>query len=329
VINKFPKVQNFYSFQKDSEPYTLFEVNKEIILRFHNLLSKLESQSQTILCTRGDSKKDTAEHNNFFNYDLNKVFIVGGKANYNFSDEVESIYKHTHIENKNILKNQLNTLIEKANAAMNTREEEFSIKTLEYFTNLELDKFDIESLLKLKVFFLSFFHTDGRLRELSNKTPFLSMTYGSEKFSIARKFALGKENPKEKAFLYLYSLNAGDPYYMKTNNLSKELNKMGAKWHYDKYHEILLINGMFPHYMLGIFEVEKNKTPKFVINPYLHEILEKNEQFDYVNGLPINQKNFAEYAESLGYKNYYFTTKDNKAYTSNINNTEQEEVIKP
>lgn len=329
MINKFPKVQNFYSFQKDSEPYTLFEVKKEIILRFHNLLDKLESQSQTILCTRGDSKKDTAEHNDFFKDNLNKVFIVGGKANYNFSDEVKSIYKHTYIENKNILKNQLNTLIGKANNAMNTREEEFSIKTLKYFSNLELDKFDIESLLKLKVFFLSFFHTDSRLRELSSKTPFLSMTYGSEKFSIARKFALGKENQKEKAFLYLYSLNTGDPYYMKTNNLSKELNKIGARWHYDKYHEILLINGMFPHYMLGITEVEKNKTPKFIINPYLYEILENNEQFDYINGLPINQENFAEYAKRLGYKNYYFTTKDNKVYANDANNTEQEEVIRP
>lgn len=155
------------------------------------------------------------------------------------------------------------------------------------------------------------------------------MTYGNEKFSIARKFALGENNPKEKAFIYLYSLNVGDPYYMKTNILSKALNKIGAKWHYDKYHEILLINGMFPHYMLGIFEVEKNKTPKFIINPYLYEILEKNEQFDYVNGLSINQENFEEYAKKIGYKNYFFTTQDNKVMTVNIDNGDLKEVIRP
>jgi hypothetical protein len=329
LINKFPKVQGFYSFRKDLERYRLFEVEETITLRFHILLEKLESQSQTILCTRGDSKESIEEHNNFFKYDLNKIFIVGGKSNYNFSEDVKSIYQHTYLENIKILQHELKELIENANKAMNRREEEFSIKTLEYFTDLQLDEFDIESLLKLKVFFLSFFHTDGRLREFSDHSPFLSMTYGDEKFSIARKFALGKDYPKEKAFIYLYSLNAGDPYYMRTNNLSKELRKIGAKWHYDKYHEILLINGMFPHYMLGIFEVEKNKTPKFIINPYLYEILKQNEQFDYINGLSINQENFEEYAIGLGYKSYFYTTKENKTYTDSLNNSNPQEVVKP
>lgn len=329
VINKFPKVQKFYSFQKDIETYNLFEIKEEIISRFHNLLDKLESQSQTILCTRGDSKENIEMHNSFFKYNLNQLFIVGEKSNYNFSDEVNNIYEHTYIENKEILQKQLDTLIKKANNAMNAREEDFSLKTLKYFTDLELDKFDIESLLKLKVFFLSFFHTDGRLRAFSTNTPFLSMTYGSQKFSIARKFAIGKDDPKEKAFMYLYSLNAGDPYYMKTNNLSKELNSLGAKWHYDKYHELLLINGMFPHYLLGVFEVEKNKTPKFIINPYLYEVLEQNEQFDYVNGLSINQENFEEYALNLGYKNYFYVTKENKTYTDKLNASNPKEVIKP
>lgn len=119
MINKFPKVQKFYSFQKDSDSYTLFELNNKIILRFHNLLDKLESQSQTILCTRGDSKESTEEHNNFFKYYLNSLFIVGGKSNYNFNDEVKNIYEHTYIKNKDTLKEQLNTLIQKANDAMN------------------------------------------------------------------------------------------------------------------------------------------------------------------------------------------------------------------
>lgn len=331
MINKFPKVQTFYSFKKEETPYTLFKVKDEIISRFHNLLNKLESQSQTILCTRGDSKENIEEHNDLFTHNLNKIFTVGAKSIYNtkVNDDIEKKYQHTYTNNKNTLHEELRSLIKKANEAMNKREEEFSMKTLQYFTKLNLDNFDIESLFKLKIFFLSFFHTDGRLREFSNSSPFLSMTYGKEKFSIARKFALGKDNPKEKAFVYLYSLNAGDPYYMKTNNLSKELRKEGAKWHYDKYHEVLLINGMFPHYMLGIFEVEKNKTPKFIINPYLYEILEKSEQFDYINGLPINQKDFTEYALELGYKSYFYTTKENKTYTGGLDNSSSQEVVIP
>ena len=327
MVNGFPKVQNFYSFKSASESCSLFEVKKEIIVRFYNLLNKLESQAQTILCTRGDSKEDIVEHDNFFKNRLNEVFVVGGKSNYHLHTEVESIYEHTYIDNKNDLLNELSELIKKANKAMNIREEEFSMKTLEYFTDLELDKFDIESLLKLKIFFLSFFHTDGRLRDFSSKSPFLSMAYGSKKYSIARKFALGKDNRKEKGFIYLYSLNAGNPYYTKTNILSKELNNRGAKWHHDKYHEILLINGMFPHYLLGIFEVEKNKTPRSIINPYLYELLENNRQFDYVNGMKIDQKNFMEYAQDLGYKSYIFSKDDGETIISQFDKSCPKKIV--
>ncbi len=331
MISRFPKVQEFYSlkFQDDVEQYTLFKVEKDIILRFHNLLDKLESQSQTILCTRGDSEQNTSEHNKFFQNNLKKIFTVGGKSKHHLNTSVESIYRHTHIENKDLLQKEVKELIKKANNAMNKREKDFSMKTLEYFTNLQLDIFDIESLLKLKVFFLSFFHTDGRLRDFSNISPLLSMAYGVEKFTIARKFALGKDNPKSEAFIYLYSLNTGDPYYMKTNNLSKKLRKKGAKWHYDKYHEILLINGMFPHYILGIFEVKKNSTPRFIINPYLYKILEENKLFDYVNGLEIDQKNFFKYAKSLGYKKYFYTTKNNKILVNSIEHSSNPEEVTP
>lgn len=329
MINKFPKVQKICSFKKDSEQYKLFEVEKKITLKLHNLLDKLESQSQTILCTRGDSKEGVEGHNYFLKYNLSDVFMVGGKSNYYLSENVKSIYHHTYEENIKNLQQDLKKLIAQANKAMNRREEEFSMKTLEYFTDLQLDEFDVESLLKLKVFFLSFFHTDGRLRELSDSSPFLSMTYGDKKFSIARKFAIGEDYPKEKALIYLYSLHAGDPYYMKTNNLSKELRKIGAKWHYDKYHELLLINGMFPHYILGIFEVEKTKTPKFIMNPYLYETLKQNEEFDYINGLPINQENFKEYAKRLGYKSYFYTTKKNTTYIDNLDSSNPKKVIIP
>lgn len=329
MISKFPKVQAIYSIDKNSSPYTLFEVEKEIVLKFHQLLEKLESQPQTILCTRGDSKESIEEHEGYFQHDLDKVFIVGSKSRYNMSDDVKSIYRHTYIKNKSILQEELKDLINLANQAMNRREEEFSAKIREYFTDLQLEKFDVESLLKLKVFFLSFFHTDGRLRKFSDSTPFLSMTYGDEKFSIARKFALGKDNPKEQAFIYLYSLNTGDPYYMKTNNLSKELRRIGATWHYDKYHELLLINGMFPHYILGIFEVTKNNTPRLILNPYLYNCLKNNEQFDYVNGMKIDQENFTEYARSLGYKNYFYSTNDGRTYTDALVDSNQQEVVRP
>ena len=66
-----------------------------------------------------------------------------------------------------------------------------------------------------------------------------------------------------------------------------------------------------------------------LVNPYLYEVLEQNEQFDYVNGLSINQENFEEYALRLGYKNYFYVTKENKIYTDSLNASNPKEVIKP
>ena len=68
----------------------------------------------------------------------------------------------------------------------------------------------------------------------------------------------------------------------------------------------MLINGMYPHFLLGVFEVKHNLTPKFIINPWLYKILKENKTFNYTNGLPIDQTNFHKLAEEMGYSNYFF-----------------------
>ncbi len=328
--NNFPKVKNFYRLSKKSESYKLSKINKKIIERFFSLLNRLESQQQTIVCTRGDSKNDTEDHNNFFKHDLNKLFTVGAKSNYHFTKEIESIYSHTKMENINILQKELKELIREAKMAINKREKEFLRVPLNYFDDVDLQKCSLDSLLKFKVFLLHFFHTDGRLSKFKEESPFLSVAYSKKKFAIARKFALrlDGQNPREKGFVYLYSLYRGDSFYLKTKKLSKKLKMLGATWHDDMYHEIVLFNGMFPHYILGIFEMEKYKTTKFVMNPYLYDILDKSEVFDYLHGLPINQENFIKYAENLGYKNYFYKTSTNKIYANDLKNfSNPKEVI--
>lgn len=335
-FNKLLKEIKIYTFEKNTEKYTSEEVkNQEIIDNLHKIICCLEPDSlykpicrlisnpNTILCTRGDSKKDTEEHDRFFKNDLNKVFTVGAKSNYNFSkDEVKSIYEFTQ-KNEDNLVNYLTTLMLEVNKAMYKRGK----KKLDYLNNLKLDKLDIETLRELKIHMLSLLHTDGRHKEFNRQTPFLSMSYGVEKFSIAKKFAFGKDSTKEKAYMYLYALNTDNAYYQKTEDLAKKLNEVGATWYEDKYDEIILFNGMFPHYLLGIFELIKGKEPIFIINPYLYEILDKNKEFDFVNGLRINQKNFKEYARDLGYDKYFYKTTDNKQYTSDIDGNNISEVI--
>jgi len=174
-----------------------------------------------------------------------------------------------------------------------------------------LDEFDLDLLEKWKIFFLSFFHNCGTPINFKNYSPFLSLTYGYRKYKTARYFAL-KYSKKEKRFklkkgvVFLYCLNADSPYYIKTNDFTKQLKHNNVQWYKNINREIMLMSGMFPHYLLGVFEVECNKTPQFIINPWLYKILNEGVEFDYIKGLDINQTDFKEIANERGYTNYFF-----------------------
>ena len=176
--------------------------------------------------------------------------------------------------------------------------------------------------------FLSFLHNSGSLKEFKSHSPFLSVTYGYKKYSISRKFALNRIN-HNKGIIFLYALNNGDPYYIITNLMTKELKQFGVDWYEDIHNEIMLINGMYPHYLLGIFETNSNRMSKFIINPWLYSILTENKSFDYVNGLNINQENFNQLAKELGYRNFFFTDEEGHAFISDLEERNIEKVIQP
>jgi hypothetical protein len=91
----------------------------------------------------------------------------------------------------------------------------------------------------------------------------------------------------------------------------------------------MLMNGMYPHYMLGVFEVTWENTPRFIINPWLYDILINNKEFDYQNGLNINQENFNDLAKNLGYESFFFRNDSGDAFISDLNNEHIEKVIRP
>ena len=78
-----------------------------------------------------------------------------------------------------------------------------------------------------------------------------------------------------------------------------------------------------------IFEVKKYSTPRFIINPWLYDILESNEPFNYEDGLKIDQRNFKELARDLGYSNFFISDENNEAYIANINGDGVRRVIVP
>jgi hypothetical protein len=321
--------------ERDNESYEIVDVENKIVHQFSDLLSELEREEDMLLCMRGDSKKSVQEHDDFFRDTLDKIFIVGQKARY-FSYDNEKIKEiHQHIQNhdKNTLINEIEVLNDKVNSAIKIREKEFSKNIDEYkkcFTfinDLKLTQYDKKTLWGMKIFLLHFLHTDGREKEFNTQTPFLSTAYGDEKFEIAKKFALGEDRQNKKSYIAIYLLNTKNAYYYKTKDLSGKLQSDGCKWHEDKYDELILVNGMFPHYLLALLELEKEEVTRCILNPVLYDILKTKSSLDIKNGLPINQEDFLEYAQALGYSQYWVKHPSNKVDVKNMQNDESEEVI--
>jgi len=174
---------------------------------------------------------------------------------------------------------------------------------------------------------LSFLHNEGSFEEFKSSSPFLSLTHGRYKFRTARNFALSKHNQIRKGLIYLYSLNRQDHNYFITKKFTQKLQEFGISWYQDIHNEIMLLNGMYPHYLLGVFEVTKTSTPKFIINPALYKLFEKNEEFDWRNGLKINQLNFRELVKELGYETFFYTYGDNQTYVADIENNQLGKTI--
>lgn len=332
MMGNFPSVKKFYSFDLDNngEAYELKEVNQNTINQFKKLIEKLETIPQVILCTRGDSKRSLDKHNDFFQQDLSKLFIVGEKSQSNIKKTTSDKYRHTHSQNNYTLIDELEVLINEVNEEVKNKPESHKVfgEINDNFLNKLREENDIDILAKWKVFFLSFLHNSGSLKDFKSNSPFLSMAYGYKKYAIAKQFAFSRIS-HDKAIAYLYALNAGDPYYMQTKLMTNELKQFGIEWYEDIHNEIMLINGMFPHFLLGILETTRNSTIRCIINPWLYDLLKNNKPFDYKNGLNINQENFNRLAENLGYTNFFFTDKEGNAFISDLDEAHIEKVIQP
>ena len=293
------------------------------------MVNKLERIPQVYLCLRGDSKKNLINHDKFFNEMLDKVFIVGAKSVSHYKESTDSTYSHYERRSHN-LKNDIKELIKQVNVEILEKPESHQISgQISPEFQADLMQKDVDSLGKWKSFFLAFLHNSGSHDPFKKQSPFLSVTYGYKKISTAKKFALSR-NSYNRGILYLYSLNSGWPYYIRSHDFMRELKRYGVTWYKDNHREIMLLDGMYPHFLLGIFEVSPRKSKKFVVNPWLNKLLSERKPFDYVNGLEIDQVNFYDMAKKLGYVRYNFHyIYENESYVSELNENVRNKIFRP
>ena len=319
------KIKEYFSFIPNTKPeakYKLKKVNDNVIKLFLADINKLEENwgNNCILCLRGDSKKQKL-HKEFFNNGLDKFFMVGNKAKSNYRTGKDDDFEYYEGKNNSALLKDIQKLIETCNAEISLKPDKHKIKGKINLKFLETLRNKSKSELEhWRLFFISFLHNNGKgeiYKKFKDYSPFVSLTYGSSKHSIARKFALDRAKHKI-GLVYIVAVNKDKRNFIKTDEMIKTLTEFGVEWYKDRHKEIMLINGIFPHHILGLLEVKATRTPRLIINPWLYQQYINSGNGYSESGIPINQEYFDEWIKYDNLKRYFFRDFDGDEYVAEI-----------
>lgn len=325
-----------YSFKTTEDNYELKKISSKKSQKLNNLiklLESLEAQGKIKLITRGfsirDRKNDFSlqDHNHFFQFDLNKFFIVGQKGAQYLSEQIKEtadLYNY-NIDDKAELVNEIKRLFDEANNILRKRDKGcISSKFIEY-----TEKTPLSQLQNNKIFLTAFLHNIGRKWSSKSSSPLLSFAYGPNKKEIAKKFAtnaLRGGNPINEGFVILgYVPSEGMRFEKLTQDLNCELKKVGVSWYEDIHNEIMLLDGIMPHRILGLFEIKMSGEENFILNPWLEKMFSEDKRFQYKKGIEIIQSNFEQFASDLNYGAFILET-DNGRYNSTFRNLNYQNI---
>ena len=137
---------------------------------------------------------------------------------------------------------------------------------------------------------------------------FISLTHGNNKYKTARHFALNKKR-NDIGFIFVYILDTNRNNYIKSSELTKQLEEYGIKWFPDIDNEIMVINGLYPHNIIGFFEVENENIKRFILNNWFYDKMKKYPDYDFSQGVDVDQGDYLEKflnsARNLGFKTYF------------------------
>lgn len=279
-----------------------FTINNEIKEELQNLIEIWDNDNRILY--RGFPSRSV--NTNFWKY----IFTVGekgayfrNKANIDVSKKSTNYFSNqTDSSQKNYedLLSELQSEIipkYKHKEMLGTKELNLYNEFEKYRKNNELDYTLMYYLI------LTWLHNIGKATGLKNDSPFISTTTSLD---VALEFQDKESDSKYVLVILLVENKISD--YFDTNNLNKILKQLGINWHENINKEIMFKDSIFPHSILGIIEKKKNET-KLILNPNLIKFLKESKccyktkaSTLLKKGIPIDDKNFNEGLESLGYK---------------------------
>jgi hypothetical protein len=114
---------------------------------------------------------------------------------------------------------------------------------------LTMNELTLDHLRHYKTFFSAILHNVGNRWDNKDESPFVSTTYGNQKLEVARRFSTPRSED-ENSMIFIYYICRTSKYYMLTTELNKMLKDLNVDWYKDIHSEMLLIDGLFPHFNL-------------------------------------------------------------------------------
>lgn len=311
-------VDEVFSFGVEGDMYDLDKVNFTVAKKLIGLmerLNRLEKENKIIIIMRGFSFRDRsnsfslADHERFKESELNKFFIVGQKgADYLREQEQEKQQLYTHnMQSREQLAEEIKNLYEEANQILREKQGEEVNGQIDPKFSVTTPEVSLSQLQYNKLFLTAFLHNVGRRWSGKPSSPLLSATYGKEKKETAKRFATNArgQGPRNNGFIILGYIPIDNSGFEKlTNDLNRELEDLGVLWYEDKHTEVMLLDGIMPHRIIGLFEIDMHLNETFILNPWLREMFLENRKFYYKRGIEIDQTRFDEYARDLRYGAY-------------------------
>lgn len=155
---------------------------------------------------------------------------------------------------------------------------------------------------------LSILHIVQDKAPFQSKIPCVSTSRSKD---IAQKIFSGKDNVSYT--IVAFTNRSPECMCLETKKIKKFCDEIGMEGFKDKYREVIFLDCIFPHNILGVIERSCSGEEKFIVNPNLLEMIDDSDSFDDIikklnkSGIKINQGAFNRKLKGGSlYKKYIF-----------------------
>lgn len=122
---------------------------------------------------------------------------------------------------------------------------------------------------------LSILHIVQDKAPFQSKIPCVSTSRNKD---IAQKIFSEKDDVSYT--IVAFTNNSPECMYLETKKIKQFCNEIGMKGFKDKYNEVIFLDCIFPHNILGLIEKSRSGKEVFIVNPNLLKMIDKADSFD-------------------------------------------------